>query len=315
MAPKRLPLHPTSLPKSEAPSFRDELTTSRQLALPNFESEGEPPIAFTTRLLVATTLPHTDHPGANEFTRSSGFYDLCLLAPRRFGLPFGRYPRLVLVWIITEAIRRKDPHLYLPPTLTQFAYQLGLHPSSGPKGTLAQLREQIKRLVNVSFTCFGNTSPDPRFHLAPAFYGGGVHPIKSYLLWWDDPPPDSSNRSFILLSKDFFEEILAHPVPIFLDVIRKLRSPLEMDVYMWLTWRSVRTSRLQRPESVGWQALKNQFGSDYQEERCFRHHFLRAVKKVLSVYPAIRVKATRDHLLLLPFPPHVPRRLTPPKER
>src|SRR5438270_7235012 len=119
-----------------------------------FPQAGSPegPIGYTTRLLVATTLPHS-RPDDNEFTRSSGLYDLCLLTPRRVGLPFGRYPRLVWVWVITEAVRRRSPLLYLPRTFSEFADQLGITPSSGAKGTLVHLREQLHRLVNVTFSC------------------------------------------------------------------------------------------------------------------------------------------------------------------
>jgi len=99
------------------------------------QAEGaEGPIGYTTRLLVATTLPHSRSED-NELTRSSGLYDLCLLTPRRVGLPFGRYPRLVFVWIITEAVRRQTPLLYLPRTFSQFADQLGITPSSGPRSS------------------------------------------------------------------------------------------------------------------------------------------------------------------------------------
>jgi hypothetical protein len=261
-----------------------------------------------------------------EFTRSNGFYDLCLLTPRRVGLPFGRYPRLAFVWIITEAVRRRTPLLYLPRTFSEFADQLGITPSSGPKGTLVQLREQLHRLVNLTFSCLGNTSfgstspgstsTETKLAISPAFYeGGGIHPVKRYLLWWDEPALDASNPSFLLLNEDFFEEIVAHPIPVSLEVLRTFRSPLEMDVYMWFTWRSLRSLRLQRPEPVSWLALKDQFGADYAEERSFRYNFLRAVKHVLSIYPTVRVKSTRRGLILLPYPPHVTYRPLPPKER
>lgn len=269
-------------------------------------------IGFTTRLLVAA-LPHSK-PADNEFTRSSGFLDLCLLAPRRVGLPYGRYPRLACVWLITEAVRRRSPMLYLPRTFTQFAYQLGITPSSGQKGTLVQLREQLHRLVNVSISCLETRSTDASFGLTPRFYaGGGVRPISKYLLWWDDPPPASEARSFILLDTDFFQEVIAHPIPVDLRVVQSFRSPLEMDVYMWLTWRSVRSQRIQRPEPVSWAALENQFGADYGQIRNFRLNFLRAIKSVLTVYPAVRVKSNRRGLILFPYPPHVPRQL--PKVR
>jgi hypothetical protein len=277
----------------------------------------ETSIGFTTRLLVATTLPHS-RPDDNEFTRSSGLYDLCVLTPRRIGLPYGRYPRLALVWIITEAVCRRTPLLYLPRSLSSFAQQLGITPSSGPKGTLVQLREQLHRLVNATFSCLGTGAAESGSGPGPAFYeGGGIHPIKRYLLWWDEPSPSAESPPFLLLNDDFFQELLAHPIPISLDALRSLRSPLEMDVYMWLTWRSFRSLRLQRPEPISWRALQNQFGADYREEKAFRFNFLRALKRILKVYPAIRLKPTRRGLILHPYPPHVPRRPlppTPPKE-
>jgi hypothetical protein len=51
----------------------------------------EGPIGYTTRLLVATTLPHS-RSDDNEFTRSSGLYDLCLLTPRRVAFPLAAIP-------------------------------------------------------------------------------------------------------------------------------------------------------------------------------------------------------------------------------
>lgn len=298
-------------------SAKEVPQSKEQLQRPLFPETRSPegPIGYTTRLLVATTLPHSRSED-NEFTRSSGLYDLCLLTPRRVGLPFGRYPRLVFVWIITEAVRRRTPLLYLPPTFSQFAEELGITPSSGPKGTLVQLREQLHRLVNVTFSCLGNASPESQLALAPAFYeGGGIHPVKRYLLWWDEPRPDRANPSFLLLNEDFYQEVLAHPIPVSLEVLSAFRSPLEMDLYMWFTWRSFRSLRLQRPEPISWPALKNQFGADYTEERSFRYNFLRAVKQVLKVYPEIRVRSTRRGLILHPYPPHISRRALPPKER
>jgi hypothetical protein len=128
-------------------------------------------------------------------------------------------------------------------------------------------------------------------------------------------PTHEANPSFLLLNEDFFQEVVAHPIPVSLAVLRTFRSPLEMDVYMWLTWRSFRSLRLQRPEPISWLALKSQFGSDYSEERSFRYNFLRAVKQVLVLYPDIRLKSTRRGLVLLPFPPHVAHRALPVKAR
>jgi replication initiator protein len=264
------------------------------------------PVGFITRLIVATTLPHS-RPEDNEFVRHSGFYELSLLAPRSVGLPFGRYPRLALVWLATEAVRRQTPLLLLGPKLSSFAFRIGITPSSGPQGTLVRLRDQLHRLVNVTISCVGRSDADGKLGLPPAFCGGGVRLAKSYLLWGDDPPPSAHHPSYILLSQDFYDELVAHPIPLMLDVVKSFRSPLEMDVYMWLTYRSMRASRIKRPETIAWEALHHQFGADYAEVRLFRHHFLRAVAKVLKVYSTVRLRHDRNGLILLPFPPHVPR--------
>jgi len=270
---------------------------------PESSGGGHRELGFVSRLIVATTLPHSE-PADNEFTRHSGLYDLCLLAPRRVGLPYGRYPRLALAWMITEVVKRKTSLLRLPPSLSRFASQIGITPSSGAKGTLALLRDQLLRLVNLTILCLDSSPQLSPYAFPSAFQGGGVHLVKRYLLWWDEPSPDDQDP-YILLSQDFCDEILAHPVPIDLAIVRSLRSPLEIDVYMWLTYRSFRACRISRPETIPWQALKRQFGSDYAELRVFRFHLLQAIKKIINVYPALRLRDTPSGLVLLPYPPHI----------
>lgn len=41
-----------------------------------------------------------------------------------------------------------------------------------------------------------------------------------------------------MLSERFFKEATEAPVPLDLRVLRALRSPFEIDIYVWLTWRS-----------------------------------------------------------------------------
>jgi hypothetical protein len=43
----------------------------------------------------------------------NGHYTLSILAPRDVGLPYGRYPRLVLAYLNTEAVKRKTRHIDL----------------------------------------------------------------------------------------------------------------------------------------------------------------------------------------------------------
>jgi hypothetical protein len=293
--PEQLSLLHDVLRQEEHLPSRKKTTSARTIA-------SSPDVGFVNRLIVSTTLPHSK-PEDNEFVRHSGIYDLCLLAPRHVGLPYGRYPRLILAWMITTAVRRRTPLLLLGPSLSSFASAVGISPSTGAKGTLTQLRDQLIRLANLTILCTSAPTFDSPFSLPASFSGGGVHLVKQYLLWWDRPQDDQP--SFCLLSTDFYQEVLAHPIPIDLAVIRGLRSPLEMDVYMWLTYRSVRASRIGRPETISWEALQRQFGAAYTEVRVFRYHLLRAIKSILSIYPEIRLRSTAAGLVLLPYPPHV----------
>ena len=59
-------------------------------------------------------------------------------------------------------------------------------------------------------------------------------------LWWSprDPEQQPLWNSVVVLSADFYDEFVAHAVPIDLRALRALRgSPLALDIYSWLTYR------------------------------------------------------------------------------
>jgi len=97
---------------------------------------GEPQaLAFIPRLFVLTTLPHR-RPQGNRFERLNGWQSLRMVAPRRIGLPYGVYPRLLLMFITTEALRKKSRQIHLGATPNDLARKLGLSVVS-PRRTLS----------------------------------------------------------------------------------------------------------------------------------------------------------------------------------
>ena len=65
--------------------------------------------------------------------------------------------------------------------------------------------------------------------------------------------------STIQLGEQFFNEIIAHPVTINLHVLKAVkRSPLGLDLYLWLTYR---TFTLKAPLRLSWKQLYRQFGA------------------------------------------------------
>ncbi len=244
------------------------------------------------RLLVQTTLPHS-RSDESSFVRSNGRLHLSVTAHPLLGLPYGRYPRLLLAWVTTEAVRTKSRHLELGPSLSRFMVQLGLTPSGGPNGPIGRLREQMQRLfgATIAFTWDGTAQGE--------WHDAGFRVAREAHLWWD---PEGSNappawRSTVSLSQGFFEAITERPVPIDLRALRALRSPMALDLYFWLTYRN---SYLRKPTRVPWGLLALQLGADYQDRRDFKRRALRGLGQVLVVYPAARVQQVRGGLRLRP---------------
>ena len=63
----------------------------------------------------------------------------------------------------------------------------------------------------------------------------------------------------IELGEKFFNEIIRHPVPLDLNILKALkRSSLGLDLYLWLTYR---TFTLKRPLRLCWPQLYRQLGA------------------------------------------------------
>ena len=60
------------------------------------------------RLLVQTGLPHSRRDSLS-FVRTNGSLQVSISAHPLLGLPYGRYPRLLMAWVTTEAVRTKEP--------------------------------------------------------------------------------------------------------------------------------------------------------------------------------------------------------------
>lgn len=91
-------------------------------------------------------------------------------------------------------------------------------------------------------------------------------------------------------------------MPLDLRVLRALRSPFEIDIYVWLTWRFF---RLRRPVTIPWHLLMLQFGCGYANPRHFKKRFLGYVRNVLLYYSDARLEEERVGLRLKPSPTHI----------
>jgi len=291
----------------EAAAQRGQLVVAKEAAATAVPEQASHEIGFSARLLAQATMPHSKpKPEVCQFQRSNGIVTVTINGRLEHGLPYGTYPRLLLAWVTTEAVRTKSPELELGHSLSQFMTKLDLgHCTGGRHGSVARLRQHMQRLF--SSTISAEYQKDGEWQQVT------FCPIEGAFIFWDPKKPSQGSlwRSFISLNRRFFEEITYRPVPIdmaALRVLAKRRSPMAIDIYQWLTHRM---SYLRKQITVPWSALRLQFGCDYKRERDFRRMFLQHLKGVVELYPQARVELGNGGLLLNPSRTHVGMQLIP----
>ena len=266
------------------------------LAIEAQEAKEAGALGFMARALTQATMPHKKTM-EYAFERTNGAFTLSILAPPKIGLPYGTVPRLLMAWVTTEAVRKRERELLLGESLSGFMSELGLVPTGGRWGSITRLKEQMRRLFASSISC---TYDD-----GDSWVLENIHVVDGARLWWSPKAPEQITiwQSTVTLSERFFDEVISHPIPIDMRAIKTLkRSPMALDIYCWLTYRMC---YLRRETNIPWVALQTQFGAEYSRVRDFKKYFLLQLKKVEQVYQSARMESTERGLLLKPSRPHV----------
>jgi hypothetical protein len=232
-----------------------------------------------------------------EYERRNGNVSLSLLSPSRFGIPYGLYPRLILIWLTTEAQARRTNLIEMPFTFGAFAEQLGINLRWGSGQSAERLKDQLLRLLNLSVRAsLGDRS---NHHEA----GAGYHVASRYSLWWDSAAPGKTtpHANFVQLSHEF-SELLERRYPIDIGLVREIAAGkgrgacLALDLYLWLAQR---TYNLSRPLSLPLSELALQLGSAYGRQRDLARQLRQTLPTVLRLYP-VRVELEGDRLTIHP---------------
>lgn len=276
------------------------MTVSQASDLPDAKGDE---IGFLHSALCTMSLP-VRRP-ANEFApilRQDGRYSM-LLQPRAYpdgqgglvqvGVPFGAKARLVLIHIMTEAVKSGSPEVYLGRSLSHWMRRLGYRSfSGGPAGTMTLFKEQVRRLARCDWTIRREMEAGEGAQLSD------VRLSDDLMLW------SGSQGEFVeslTLNQRFFDHLREHAVPLSEHALTQLRdNPTALDLYVWLVYR---LPRLQRPAVLSWRQVSQHFGNDYSNLRQFRHEMRKLLPKVIDVYPAARVDMSDGLVKLSPSPP------------
>ena len=265
-------------------------------------SEADPDTGFMARLMALCCLPRTNPGNRLQYKRVNGPYKLVIIAGADNKLPFGNLPRLLLAWVSTEAVRTQSRELILGPSLSEFMRTLGMTPiGGGSRGERTRLRNQMRRLFRAQVSLIYE---DER---GEASMSSLVADRTEF--WWNERKPAEPSlwKSKIYLGEAFFNEIIRHPVPLDMNILKALkRSSLGLDLYLWLTYR---TFALKRPLRLSWRRLYLQFGAtpakadDKRIVDAFRTDCLRELKKIQIAWPDVNYATAKGVLIVSPSKP------------
>jgi hypothetical protein len=269
------------------------------------------------RELVQVTLPHKNPGNVPVWMRSNGNHavgiqpGMNLQTGTSYGYPYGTVPRLLLFWITTEVIQKKSRRLELGHSLSGFMAELGLNSSNGGLGAkrsdARRLRDQMERLFRARIS-FVDRGENRQSWLDMQIADKGEY-------WWDPRAPDQAVLwgSWIELGERFHNAITAFPVPADMRALKALKqSPLALDLYAWLTYEAFRAHRSGKSRFETWAQIHAHLGAEYSRTSDFRRFAKAALRKILVVYPGLKLGKRLGGIEVLPqsWPAILPQNLT-----
>lgn len=214
-------------------------------------------LGFTSRPFVVCGLSMRRPPrGQLLFERRNGKFKLQLLGHPEFGLPFGQ-DRLIRIFLATLAVRQQSQTLrfrFGAEMLEMFGMQKG--------------GKEYRRLVGGIERIFGSTiffGSERTAEGTKLFSRARFHFVCETHIWFDRDPsrahPAGNRENVIVLSDEFFRELIEHPILSDLEVVRLLAaSPGVLDLYLWINYRTFNVKSRQSIPIFGPQGLQAQLG-------------------------------------------------------
>lgn len=191
-------------------------------------------LCFNSRPFVLCGLPVRKLPaGQLLYERRNGQFLLQVTGHPNFGVPFGQ-DRIVPIFPATLAVQQKSQSIRFH-SAAEMLETFGMH-----KGG-----KEYRRLVAAFERIFGATiffGTDSMTAKAKVVQRSRFNFLREARIWYDRRPDQrvigEKFENVIVLSDEFYDEILAHPIPTDLDAVNVLAAaPAALDLFMWLVYR------------------------------------------------------------------------------
>ena len=140
-------------------------------------------LGYQARIVVQCSLPYRRQL-VTHWQRTNGAVTLSILADPTYGLPYGVYPRLLLTWVTTEAVRKQSRQIDLSDSLNAFMAKLGIAGNANGEKR-KRFKDQTLRLFTATFASTlqevstHNTHDDPQpVHIGAPPTKRGFTPVK-----------------------------------------------------------------------------------------------------------------------------------------
>ena len=298
-------------------------TAGTQLTVDAFlrVQDEEPVPAFLHSALCAMSLP-TKRPkdDTQPIVREDGKYALAInprpvlqnidgkSVMRSLGVPYGAYPRVALIYLLSQAVMKQSRDVYLGRNFTEWMRRLGYQTVSyGPRGTANLMREQVDRLLACEWQIRwdGTDTDDNAF---------AVRDVKISNEYAGSLDKNGSFAREIRMSEAFFSHLIEHAVPLNEVAIRELKgTPTALDLYTYLAYRLPRIGS-DKGQIISWDQLAKHLGNEADSKR-FRQTVRETMQIVSAVYPNANVDLTGRKVVLHPSPAPMERKLVGPHLR
>jgi hypothetical protein len=283
--------------------------------------DEEPVPAFLHSALCAMSLP-TKRPkdDTQPIVREDGKYALAInprpvlqnvdgkSVLRSLGVPYGAYPRVALIYLLSQAVVKQSRDVYLGRNFTEWMRRLGYQTVSyGPRGTANLMREQVDRLLACEWQIRwdGTETDDNAF---------AVRDVKISNEYAGSLDKNGSFAREIRMSEAFYSHLVEHAVPLNEIAIRELKgTPTALDLYTYLAYRLPRIGS-EKGQVISWDQLAKHLGNDADSKR-FRQTVRETMQIVSAVYPNANVDLSGRKVVLHPSPAPLERKLIGPHLR